>query len=113
MTRKTYNKVEIWNGKHILHPEDTEKQKKAIKKRYKGENIELLEVPNAFIVLDTEDYNPIKYITWHLHKGRYRKYEGNQLICIANVILNLPKETEVYYINGDYLDNRKINLKFK
>jgi len=70
-----------------------------------------------FAIVDNEDYIKLNKITWYYD---YRKYGGyakhsdkknNTSIYMHRIILNSKNDKFVDHINGNTLDNRKINLR--
>ncbi len=71
-------------------------------------------------IVDEDDYEILSHFKWYSvgHPGKYyAAYYGGknngypQHIRMHRVILNAPNGIEVDHINGDRLDNRRINLR--
>jgi len=85
--------------------------------------IESVRHGNHIILIDDEDYDKIKNITWHIgyerHSGGYYvlskiwvKEEKKQYqIAMHRIIMDCPKGMIVDHINHNGLDNRKCNLR--
>ena len=73
-----------------------------------------------FAIIDNEDFNLVKDYKWHLKKERYTYYvranirlsSGKyKMIRLHRLILNLSNSEICDHINGNGLDNRKINIR--
>lgn len=75
------------------------------------------------IFIDDEDYKIIKNIRWHLQKNKGRNLyhavgrplNKNKMLMHRFIYylhnIEIPKNMEIDHINGNGLDNRKINLR--
>lgn len=63
-------------------------------------------------VVDADDFALLSQFKWRLHVGRYaaRSCKG-KVVLMHRVILSLSDEREGDHINGDGLDNRRVNLR--
>ena len=61
------------------------------------------------VVIDAEDVDKIKLYHWDKKNGCIVGKEFGRPILLPNIILNTDNKVE--HINGDYLDNRKENLR--
>ena len=61
------------------------------------------------IIIDAEDVDKIKLYHWDKKNGCIVGKEFGRPILLPNIILNTDNKVE--HINGDYLDNRKENLR--
>jgi hypothetical protein len=72
---------------------------------------------NKFTLVDTEDLPLLCKNTWFaISKPAYaaccyRVNKKNKTFYLHRVLLNAPDNLEVDHINGDTLDNRKVNLR--
>jgi len=71
-----------------------------------------------YFVIDEDDYLKVKNFTWWPDRfGRPqtdiwdKKNKKAKRVLIGRLIMNFPKNKVVDHINGDQLDNRKINLR--
>lgn len=64
----------------------------------------------AFSKVDNEDASRISALRWHLQKG-YAKRGPKQIGMHRDVVQNWNMSMDVDHINGDKLDNRKMNLR--
>ena len=70
----------------------------------------------AFALVDEDDYERMNAVKWTL-SGKYaqrkiRMPDGSYTSeLLHRAVLNAPRTLEVDHINGDGLDNRKINLR--
>jgi hypothetical protein len=66
-------------------------------------------------IVDAEDYELVSQVRWYLIKGyahRSVKTEGKFIgLKMHREIIDAPKGVQVDHINGNKLDNRKINLR--
>lgn len=77
-----------------------------------------LKIKNKTIHLDDKDYEVLKDEVWHINTYGYvarwkRKSEGDgsNILYMSRIIVNAPKGFVVDHINGNKLDNRKLNLR--
>ena len=72
----------------------------------------LLTKKNEVILVDDEDYDIVKEFTWYVSSTGYvvasRKGENYTL---ARLLLGIQSGTRIFYINGNKLDNRRVNLR--
>ena len=74
-----------------------------------------------FTIVDDEDFEYLSKWKWHALKNPFdyrvcrldRKEDGEwgKMVLLHRIVINAPKGVEVDHINGDSLDNRKINLR--
>ena len=75
-------------------------------KASKGED----RLPKAEFIIDLEDLNKVLSISWWSNKNGYILNTANRL-QLHRFIMNCPDNMMVDHINGNPLDNRKINLR--
>lgn len=71
----------------------------------------------GYAFVDEEDFEKLNKYNWHISSNGYavhfktsgRKYLG--ILRMHREIINAPSDKFVDHINGDKLDNRKINLR--
>jgi hypothetical protein len=66
-------------------------------------------VKNNKILLDKNDYEQLKDISWHIGAKGYVMSNNN--LYLNRVIMKTPKGMDTDHINGNKLDNRKQNLR--
>lgn len=70
---------------------------------------------NEFSIVDDDDYMKINSLKWRLGKWGKGKYavrsNGRKELSMHRFIMNPAEGFDVDHINGDGLDNRKINLR--
>jgi hypothetical protein len=71
-------------------------------------NVKGIEIARALI--DTEDIEIVSKCKWYLNSNGYA-YTNNEKLSLHRFILGNPKNKQVDHINGNRLDNRKINLR--
>ena len=67
-----------------------------------------------FALVDDENYEWLNQYKWSISKGypARRLKRGNKThISMHRLIMNFPKGKEIDHINGNRLDNRKVNLR--
>lgn len=71
------------------------------------------------VKIDEEDYEIIKNYKWRLNKTKKYKYavayklkSKNKTVVMHRLIMKATKRQMIDHINGDGLDNRKLNLRF-
>ena len=73
---------------------------------------------NDEIVIDEEDFDKIKGYTWYVnHKGfvegiGYEKDNYRQKKKLHSIIMDTDSGKPLFHLNGNVLDNRKINLSY-
>ena len=89
--QKKYNIYEIKNDYIIGHTTNTNKE----------------------FLIDKEDYNKIKKLSWYEQKNGYvcHKDTRKKIILLHRFIMNCPKNKIVDHINHNKKDNRKQNLR--
>ena len=73
----------------------------------KGDYIQII-VDDKTIIIDNEDKAKVSIFTWLVNDNRPRT---SKHLPIGNVILEQDKNTIIDHINGNTLDNRKVNLR--
>lgn len=79
----------------------------------------ILLTQEKFALVDEEDFEYLNQWKWHFCKSGYAVRncwpEGKSGVCktirMHRVIMNTPRHLQVDHINGNRLDNRKINLR--
>jgi len=69
----------------------------------------------AYATIDEEDYDIVNKYTWHCRKvkDKYKYAISNNNLRMHHLIIGKPENGMVIdHINGDGLDNRRINLRF-
>lgn len=61
------------------------------------------------VIIDKEDINKVKFYCWNKKNGCVVGNQFGKHVLLPNIILDTNEKVE--YINGDYLDCRKENLK--
>ena len=75
------------------------------------ENCRLIPLTEGkYVIVDEEDYDKVKSISWKYLNGRYAANSKEGLM--HRLIMNAPKGKLIDHINRDKLDNRKANLRF-
>lgn len=72
-------------------------------------------------IVDNEDFDYLNQWKWHFHNNGYavrtinsgggRKLNKTTQLKMHRVIVNTPKDFMTDHINGNRLDNRKVNLR--
>jgi hypothetical protein len=63
-------------------------------------------------LVDEDDYELLKQYRWYRNKvGYVWRYVGRSMVYLHREIMRFPKTREVDHVNGNRLDNRKINLR--
>ena len=63
-------------------------------------------------IIDDEDWEKVKKYSWCLSSWGYAKSgSGGKTTYLHRLLTDFPQGMEVDHINGDRLDNRKINLR--
>jgi len=80
------------------------------------ENVSLIPLSqNARAIVDPEDVELLEEYRWQLmakNQLRYaRRNEGKKTIYMHREIMNAPEGMQIDHINGNGLDNRKVNLR--
>lgn len=69
-----------------------------------------------FAIVDIEDYEKLKNISWHIRRRGLNFYAVSRpvggMILMHRLILKAPKGMGIDHINRNGLDNRKCNLRF-
>ena len=66
-----------------------------------------------YILIDLDDINKVNIYNWYLDSKKYTYTCHNyKIMSLHRLIMNFPKEMLVDHINGNTLDNRKINLRY-
>lgn len=64
--------------------------------------------------VDDEDYIELKQHKWHLSNGypsRHKNDGSDSKLYLHRIVSNTPEDMHTDHINGDKLDNRKVNLR--
>jgi hypothetical protein len=66
-------------------------------------------------LVDSEDFDRINNHKWSYHPRKHLEYGrgrvGGKMVYLHRFIMNFPKGKEIDHINGNGLDNRKVNLQ--
>jgi len=63
-------------------------------------------------IIDKEDYDRVNKYMWHTGNHGYASHKNNSESLLLHRFIMSPKEGEyVDHINGNKLDNRKVNLR--
>lgn len=63
------------------------------------------------IIIDADDYDRVSRHLWHINSGYVMSKIQNKKVLLHRFILNYYGKDDVDHINGNALDNRKINLR--
>jgi len=66
------------------------------------------------VLIDSEDIEKVKDITWGINKNRYvctKLFNPRRTLYLSRYLLNLNGELDIDHINLDKLDNRRKNLR--
>jgi hypothetical protein len=90
--------------------------KKANREIYTDEEKSYVPLTRGLVsIIDTEDVPLVQGFTWRAASGYARSHEivdqNIKTVSMHRLIINAPLGLEVDHINGDKLDNRKINLR--
>lgn len=67
---------------------------------------------NKYTIVDDDDYKYLNKFKWQASKNKQTFYAiRGRGIKMHRIIMNTPPNLQVDHINGDGLDNRKINLR--
>lgn len=79
--------------------------------QYGGSKIKLTK--GLFAQVDESDFEYLSMFKWHAAKGgKYAAAVRNgRIVYMHRLIMNAREDMEVDHINGDGLDNRKLNLR--
>lgn len=67
---------------------------------------------NKVALVDDVDFDLLNKYNWWYHKSGYAlRIENKKTIRMHRVIANCPENKEIDHINGNRMDNRKINLR--
>lgn len=67
----------------------------------------------AVAIVDDDDYESLSKHKWYLHKGGavHHRSAAEKVIFMHRRILNPPQGMCIDHINGNKLDNRRVNLR--
>lgn len=82
-------------------------------------NVKEIKLTKGLIsIVDEEDFEVINHFKWRAQKARGKFYaaredysNGKRTVLMHRAIINAPNNLEVDHINGDTLDNRRVNLR--
>jgi hypothetical protein len=60
---------------------------------------------------DPEDHALVMSRCWHVKDGYLYGHSGGRTVTLHRLIMKPPPELQVDHINGDRLDNRRVNLR--
>jgi len=67
---------------------------------------------NKWSLVDAEDYDKLSELRWHARNRHNRYYALRKNgVSMARKIMNPPEKMVIDHINGNTLDNRKVNLR--
>lgn len=77
---------------------------------------EIVLIGGSIALIDNEDYRKVSCYSWYLHKGGYaartiKKNGKTILIFLHHFITDTDSKYIVDHVNGNRLDNRKLNLR--
>lgn len=80
---------------------------------FKNNHIEIVTVHNQHILIDYDDFERCKKVSWCVDNKGYANGSNNQIgtVRLHRYILSVPKDKQVDHINRNKLDNRKSNLR--
>lgn len=66
-----------------------------------------------FAIVSTDDYEHLMQWKWCVHSNGYacRRSSNNEIMLMHRFIMQTPSGMDTDHINGDKLDNRKLNLR--
>ena len=64
-----------------------------------------------FAIVDDEDFDELAKYRWRYHNEGYA-LRGNPTTYMHRIIMHAKKGQEIDHINGDKVDNRRVNLRF-
>lgn len=86
-----------------------ERHKKKLNRHIReGEIVKIVLNNGAETIVDAEDYEKVRDITWHYHHGYACAYHENHYVMMHQIILG---QKYVDHIDMDRLNNRKMNLR--
>lgn len=65
-------------------------------------------------IIDAEDYPKVIHRRWQCSPDGYARYTNHAeggMVAMHRLLMNAPCDLKVDHINGDSLDNRKVNLR--
>lgn len=71
----------------------------------------ILLTQNKTTLVDNEDYNYLNQFKWCYNGGYAKRYYQHKSLLMHRVIIHCEYSFHIDHINGDKLDNRKINLR--
>ena len=74
---------------------------------------QILPSRRRYFIVDAIDYEKVKSYIWHCHdhRGYVRSSASQGSTYLHRLISNAPKGKDVDHINGNTLDNRRVNLR--
>lgn len=80
---------------------------------FKDDYVEILTRKNQVILIDKDDFEKCKKLSWCVDNRGYANGGNKELgtVRLHRYILNPPKDKQVDHINHNKLDNRKCNLR--
>ena len=78
---------------------------------FKNNYIEIVTVHNQHILIDYDDFERCKKVSWCVDNKGYANGRNNQIgtVRLHRYILSVPKDKQVDHINRNKLENRKSN----
>jgi hypothetical protein len=75
--------------------------------------VAILELTQGFrALIDDDDYAWLSQFKWHIARiGKANRPRRSDKLYLSRIILDAPKGMVVDHINGDTLDNRRVNLR--
>lgn len=75
--------------------------------------VKRIKIKDKIMLIDDEDFPTVDAWTWHINKGYAERidWKTQKNISVHRLVMNAPKGKEVDHINGEKLDNRKVNLR--
>lgn len=67
--------------------------------------------PNKFALIDDEDFCLVSKYNWYLTDNGYARTSTPKKMYMHRLILGLKSKKQCDHINGNRIDNRKINLR--
>ena len=80
---------------------------------FKGDVVEIITKKNQIILIDIDDFEKCKMISWCVDNKGYANGSNKSIgtIRLHRYIMNPPSDLVVDHINHNKLDNRKSNLR--